>query len=150
MDKPQKQLLTFIGTYLKNKDLFFKRIEKIEEKTDSLYIKYKQKETSIIAETKLDDEFLKKLDSIKNISIVLLNTKANLDFLIKHWNEFAKHAQLIIYFANPYSRTEKIWTIMPHIHNKIADNESLTLGLKTMAENVDETTKEEFKKIVEG
>lgn len=150
MEKPERYLLDFIKTYLKNKDLFFKRIESIEEKEDVLFIKYKQKEVELAAQVKLDENALENLGKMKNPAIVTLNTKDNLNFLLKKWDEIAKHVQLTLYFTNPFSKTERIWTIMPHMHSRIADPQSLKLGLTTMFENVEEADVKNFKKIVEG
>lgn len=117
--------------YLKNRDLIFKKIKNIEQKDNKVIVTYKDKESTFLVEGTLS---LPSFDSI-----VCLNTKENLEFLIKNWEKFSSHKQLCVYFVNPSSRSEKRWIIYPATHATIAEAESLKLGLYAMFETVDET-----------
>ena len=46
------------------------------------------------------------------------------------------HKFLNIYFVNPFSSSDKIWTINLPIHDKVCDKAPLELGLRAMAEMV--------------
>ena len=58
-------------------------------------------------------------------------------FLIGKWKKFVGITTLNIYFMNPLSKKEKVWTIFPYVHDKICDSSSLKLGIKIMANMVD-------------
>ena len=40
---------------------------------------------------------------------------------------------------NPFSATENKWVIHPHVHNRVADSESIKKGLKAMFKSVEAT-----------
>jgi hypothetical protein len=65
--------------------------------------------------------------------ITTLQREENIDFLLKNWTAFAKHAGLTVIFVNP-SKNEK-WFIVPHTHSQIADPD-VELGIRSLAENV--------------
>jgi len=66
-------------------------------------------------------------------TVVCLNTEENLNFLIAHWKEFLQ-PNLSVIFVNPH--THQQWQVSPPVHARIADEESLELGLRTLASDV--------------
>lgn len=138
--------------YIQNKDLVLKNIISIEKTEDGFIIKYKDKEGRffIIPVMKNINDVFNKLDKIEQYkTLVILNSLENFNIVVKNWAKLVSYgAKLNIYFVNPFSKTDKIWVISPHIHNFIADRETLELGLKTMSENVEYTNEEEVTKVI--
>ncbi|MBD3259230.1 hypothetical protein GF371_01205 [Candidatus Woesearchaeota archaeon] len=130
--------------YLKNRDIMLKRISTIEDKKDYILVKNKD-ETHIIVIVKeklgsirsVLDEFkkLEKKHKAQKLTLVLYNTKKNVDLLLKSWDAFLEFPSLSIVFANP-SVNDK-WIVSPAIHSKIADKKSLKHGLLSMFQNVE-------------
>ncbi|MBU0667276.1 MAG: hypothetical protein ABIC91_05115 [Nanoarchaeota archaeon] len=119
--------------YVKNKDLINRKLKSFDESSDRINFHFKDFDhTYYIRETLNSDVF-----DISNIhgkkSIVCLASRENLDFLIKHWNEFKTFQDSSLIFVDLSSNNK--WLINPFVHNKICDEESLVMGLKTMFEN---------------
>ena len=129
-------LVDWTISFIKNKDVISKKIEKIENGKDGfdLYIKYKDREQYfIIAENIIDiDSIIKKINNDFYFSIVTLNSKENFDSVLKNWNKLINFKFLNIIFVNPFSELDKKWIIFPHTHNKISDEKALETGLKSM------------------
>ncbi len=125
MDK----LKLWIKTYLENKDMINNEIKKISDKDNSIIIEYGNYSKEFIVEPNLEN-----LDLNKNIGIVFMNNKNNLDQVIKKWTQLKKNENIIIYFVNP--ETDQKWIIKPYIHSKIADQSTLKKGLKAIAESI--------------
>ncbi|MBT3721137.1 hypothetical protein HN789_04985 [archaeon] len=70
----------------------------------------------------------------ENSVIICLNSKKNLDVLISKWNDFSKNIKLKIVFANPIQNLQ--WSIIPYLHNKYGDPESLKVGLKSLFNSI--------------
>ncbi|MBN2367935.1 hypothetical protein JXC34_02875 [Candidatus Woesearchaeota archaeon] len=83
----------------------------------------------------LQKEIFEKISSGR-ITVVCLNRKSNLKFLIEYWDKFIKNSKLKVLFANP--NTNQQWSIIPYTHNLISDPDSLKLGLKSMFESLPE------------
>ena len=115
--------------YVKHKDIFARKLQKVEEKPDKLIFHFKDHAMhayameSLILPQQVDGKTL----------ITTLNSKKNMELLQKNWYAFAMHAHLTIIFVNP-TKNEK-WFIIPHTHAMIADPD-IALGLKSLAENV--------------
>ena len=146
--EPKNSLLDWILNFLKNKDLIYNKIIKIEENSlgyDAV-ITYKDKVQNILIIPSLD-EISPLMSSFKgdNNLIVTLNSKESLDFLIIHWKEFINFKNIVLYFVNPFSALEKKWIIFPHTHNKICDEKTLKQGLISIFQTVEEISYETFK-----
>lgn len=115
--------------YLKHRDIFYKKIVSIEQNEKGLLIKEKDEEKQIIVSSRLTLPDAEK-------TIVVANKKENLDFLIENWEQFSKNEGLKIIFANP--KTNEKWIIIPSHHAKIAEAESLKVGLEAMFNEVSE------------
>lgn len=134
-------LVDWAINFIKNKDIVSKKIEKIEHRKDGfdLYIKYKDREQYFIITAKIADiePILQKIKSTGYFSIVTLNSSENFEALLKNWSRLINFKFLNIIFANPFSATDKKWTIFPHTHHKICDESSLEAGLKAMFDGVE-------------
>ncbi|MFC1732473.1 hypothetical protein ACFL6I_19385 [candidate division KSB1 bacterium] len=138
--------------FVKNKDLILRKIEKISKKEEFLIAELKDgKQHCYLIEPFLDniDAAFAKLKDYEFCSLVVYNTKENFDVLIKNWDIIAKFKrQFSIYFINPFSKTEKRWSIYPMTHNMVTEKSGLKPGLITLFSNVEAVTKEEIEKIL--
>ena len=133
--------------FVKNKDLFQRKIKEIKDKKKSIQILNKDGSTHMyfmqenlnLTELTSDLEESNK-DKNKHVSIVCLNKRKNLDILLEHWKKISEFQRCCFIFVNLNSLTEKRWIIRPHIHAKIADPESLKTGLEAMFSNVQEVS----------
>jgi len=148
-DKIHSQLVDWAINYLKNKDLISRKIELIEKNRDGFdfYIKFKDKEQFFVVDPVIGDigKILSKFDPERYFGLFVLNTKHNLDILVKNWGEFVKIKNLGIYFVNPFSQLDKKWIIYPYTHNSICEQNALERGLKTMFDMVETLTEEQIK-----
>ncbi|MBR9692854.1 hypothetical protein GOV07_02875 [Candidatus Woesearchaeota archaeon] len=124
--------------YIKHRDLFEHKIEKIEKKGDNqLIITQKDSVTYtclVIAE--LDEGLLPNLATQEKVLLITTNLKENVHFVVKHWKDFSAHEGLKIVFAHA-AKNEK-WVLIPHGHAKVAESASLKTGLLTMHKTVPE------------
>jgi len=133
-------------SYVKHRDMLVKSIVNIKEELDRVIVKFKDKEQVFLIRPTADDSVIQEINKDKNIGIVMLNSRENLDFLIKNWRKLIKFEKLTLFFINPFSEPDKKWLISPYIHNKICDKDSLKLGLKTMFETVEPITEKKIMK----
>ena len=140
-DKAKQYLVEWTINFLKNKDLYLKRIEVVEENKGGfdVYGKFKDKDQFLIVKPVMEnvDEVLPKFDSERHFGLVVFNTAGNFDVLIKNWDKFLKFKQLCIYFVNPFSQLDKKWLIYPYTHNNICERGALEKGLRAMFEMVE-------------
>lgn len=134
-------LVQWTISFIKNKDIISKKIEKIENGKDGfdLYVKYKDREQYfIIVPNIVDiDSIIQKINNDSYFSIVTLNSKENFHNILKNWNKLINFEFLNIIFVNPFSEMDKKWIIFPHTHHKICDESSLENGLKSMFDMVE-------------
>ncbi len=134
--KSRAYMIEWALNFVKNKDVVAKKIEKIENGKGGfdLYVKYKDKEQYFIIMPKITDinSVLQRINNNAHFSIVTLNSKENFNVLQNNWNKLVNFKFLNIIFANPFSNTDKKWTIFPYTHNKICDESSLKTGLNSM------------------
>ena len=114
--------------HLKFKDCFKKQIIEIKELDNSLIV-HEKKEDKIylISEELTEDLINKKTDNKKYV--VILNTEANVETLIKKWN-YVENKDLTIIFVN--NKTNENWLINTQLHSKIADKKSIKQGLMSL------------------
>jgi len=148
-NKLKQNLADWIITYLKNRDLMFRKIESVEQNKDGFdfYIKFKDKEQFFLVMPLLQDipNILSKFNSENHFGLVVFNTHENFDLLIKEWEKFAGIKNLSIYFINPFSNLDKKWIIHPYTHNNICEKNALKKGLKSMFEMVEPLTDHQIK-----
>jgi len=133
-------------SYVKHRDMITKNIVNIKEEQDKVIVKFKDKEKVFLIMPIVNSSVIEKINKGKNTGIIILNSKENLDFLIYNWKKLVKFQKLTFFFANPFSELEKKWFISPYVHNKICDENSLKLGLKTMFDTVETITEKEILK----
>lgn len=115
----------------------------VEENDWNFTIEYTDKTVYVFASPHLDpfDQTLVALKAqmgTKHPILVTLNTKKNFELIVKHFKELAKfHNFLQVMVINPNSQTDMKWIIFPYTHSRIADPETLELGLKAMFDTVD-------------
>ena len=130
--------------YVKHRDILTKNIIYIKEELDRVIVKFKDKEQIFLIRPTADNSLIQEINKDKNINIVMLNSKENLDFLIKNWSKLIKFEKLTIFFINPFSGLDTKWFISPYVHDRICDKDSLKFGLKTMFETVEAITEKEI------
>jgi hypothetical protein len=133
------ELREWTVNYVKHKDMILNKIEDIKENSDSITVKYDDKEVLFLIIphlTNLNTFFKHEKD--EEITLVILNTKENFNLVVKNWKKLSEYTKLKIMFVNPESSLEKKWIISPHFHSKICDETSLRSGLMTMFESVSE------------
>ena len=90
---------------------------------------------------------LEPLKGYEHCTLICYNAKENFDVLVNNWERlvnFKKHFHM--YFVNPFSNTLKQWAIYPHTHQIITQGQALKLGLTTLFQTVEATTKEALEK----
>ena len=149
--KPAAQ---FALDYLRNKDLVYNRIAEVQELDDmSFAVRYTNKEVFARAVPHIED-----LDAVlteigselgeRHPLIIVLNTKNNVTVITKGFKklvDFHKYLQLLV--INPFSQQETKWIIFPWTHSRVADPESLALGIKAMSDTVDFITASQEKEL---
>jgi hypothetical protein len=134
--KAHSFLVDWTVNFVKHKDVLTKKIEKIEKNKDGfdLYVKYKDREQYFIILPEITDidAIIQKISNQKYFSIVTLNSKSNFEIILKSWSKLVSFKFLNIIFTNPFSELDKKWIIFPHTHHRIADEDSLETGLKSM------------------
>ena len=146
-------LIDWAVNFYRNKDAFTKKIVSIEKNRNGfdVCIKYKDKEQYVIAMAAFNaDVLIQKLSGDKSYSAVMLNSSENFREMIKNWKKLAEFRFLSIVFCNPFSQTDKKWTIYPHTHDKIGDHSSLELGLKSMFDMVEPINEQQLNSKIKG
>lgn len=150
-------LVEWTVNFVRNKDVISKKIEKIEHEKNGfdLYVKYRDREQYFIISSNIDkiDSIIEKikdvaLSNIFYFFIVTLNSKHNLDALLKNWNKLSNFKMLSIIFLNPFSGLDKKWIISPHVHNKICDKNSLETGLRSIFDTVEQIEEEKLLQLI--
>ncbi|MBT5023403.1 hypothetical protein HOK51_10945 [Candidatus Woesearchaeota archaeon] len=147
----RKYLVQWLIRYLQNRDLMLKRIKKIEEQGEQVIVEQTDKTTCYYIEP-FSSEFIESIqklesDEFSNKALVVYNTKENFKELLKHWDRLIEIKNLIIFFANPFSRLDKKWMVFPKTHHMISGGE-IKEGLNSLFLTVEETTIKEIEKIV--
>ena len=145
-DVIMKFLREWAVSYVKHRDILAKNIIDIKEEQNRVIVKFKDKEQVFLIKPTANNSVIEEINKDKNICVIILNSKENLDFLINKWNKLIKFEKLTLFFVNPFSEPDKKWFISPYIHNKICDKDSLKFGLKTMFETVESITEKELLK----
>lgn len=131
----KEQLKNWIITYFKSKDAHTKHITQIKEDAgmaDLLVEGQKPKAVFIQPELK---EIPPSLG--RHTVLVTLNTRENLQFVLKNWQELCKNQHLSIYFVNPQSKQEQKWVVFPATHDKITERKTLKKGLESLFATVE-------------
>lgn len=140
MEKEFKLLKEWTVNYIKNRDIILKQIESINEKSKEwdVVVKTKTGEKYYLIRPYMEDfnKILQLLDD-NAVTVVVLNTKDNLNILIENWDKLVDYPKFCILFVNPYSELEKKWVIYPKTHQFVTEKSSLGRGLKALFQTVE-------------
>jgi hypothetical protein len=129
-------LVEWASAFIDNLDMFRRDLEKKVITGNEILCIYKAKgEHKYIIEPELKKEILEKIKK-GSITLVCLNKKENLVFIINNWHDLIKNQKLKVIFVNPKLNLQ--WSLIPYTHNIISDPSSLKLGLKSIFESVPE------------
>ena len=86
--------------------------------------------------------FSAQTQDICGMSIIYSSNFMTTTFYI--WTGFTYTIPLLnMIFVNPFSQTDTKWIIYPFTHNRIADHDSLDVGLRSLAASVEPLGKDE-------
>jgi len=117
-------LKDWLITYIKNKDLFYKKISLIKEEESRIITEMKDNTTTYyFISPDLNTFDTNKLSETKDSRtiIVVLNTKSNVDALVKMWSQIINYKLLSIMFVNPNSNIENKWFVNPYHHHQVSE-----------------------------
>ena len=120
--------------YVKNRDLVHNLIKEIVQDSGFDFIVHRMDGSLfflVIPELSDVNEIVDKAGG-KRLNVVVLNTKENLDFLVKHWKSLIKFPDLCFYFVNPKSSDEQKWIVYPRSHDLIIDSKHLKKSLNVL------------------
>ncbi|MFC1769250.1 hypothetical protein ACFLZX_05815 [Nanoarchaeota archaeon] len=143
----KKALSDWYIHFVRNRDLIFNKIEKIDENEGIIY--FKEKVQKLIIEPFIEDikPILESMEEDKHYALVAFNTKQNLKQLLENWKELSNFKFLSVTFVNPLSQLDKKWIVIPYTHSRITEESSLKRGLITMFETVEEFKKEDVERL---
>jgi hypothetical protein len=118
---------------VKHKDIFARNLLDFDAKDDSVEFNFKDKKHIYVIKDVLDDSLKNRIKD-SPFSVVCLNKKENLDFLIKNWDFLVKFSKLSILFVN--LKTNERWIIYPSTHNSLTEKESLKSGLNSLYHSI--------------
>jgi hypothetical protein len=139
MDDKSPFLTEWCIRFLENKDIIRKEIIGVDKDKDGFdfVIRYKDKTKCFSVLPTLKDDILSKANNEGNFGFFTLNNIENIKFVLSNWKKLSEFKFLNIYFINPFSKSDRVWTLCPYIHERVCDKSSLELGLKSMAEMVE-------------
>jgi hypothetical protein len=127
-------LLEWTSRYIDHLNSFKQNVISKDIKGKMILCKYKDGPHLFIIEEIILDKVIEKIKE-GSITLVCLNKKENIAFIINNWTSL-KNPKLKIMFVNPNLNLH--WSFIPVVHKKIADPQSLKLGLKSMYESIPE------------
>jgi hypothetical protein len=140
MAKPlsEKELVDWVVNYVRSRDAFLKRIVNIDINSSTVTVTFPDKRQIFFALGIFQgaDRCLACIKPEADYVMVMLNTEANLDALIKSWDTLAKVKNLTVMFINPESLADEKWVVKPYVHNQVTEKASLKAGLHSMFETV--------------
>jgi len=145
-------LKDWIVNYAKSKDVFQKTLVEIKKDVSEIVAIHKHKEVRYFIDPFLEniDKNLKEIKQDSHAFFICTNSEENLKKMISMWDELISYSHLGFIFLNPFSRTDKLWTIFPHTHNLIADEASLNTGLQSMFIQVEQVDRNSVEKMYEN
>lgn len=138
MDKMTENLKDWAKHFLKSKDLIKREIASIVpgDADNKIQINYSEKNPLGKRECWVYPNLPEELLLENHITLIVLNTKENFDWMISRWGKLSTFDDLNIYFVNPDLQIDNKWVIYPHTHSKICDKESFKQGLVSLFESV--------------
>lgn len=146
-------LLAWSERYVRHRDVMQRQILEIKRQNNLLIIQKKDSVAVFVACHKLSAEAIENtkvsdlISSGASISLVCLNTGENLKALEQLFPKLAQIKTLQAIMLHPLAQVDEKWIIVPYIHSKICDTDSLAAGLKSMFDTVGEVSQEDFNRI---
>ncbi len=139
----KKELAEWSIHYFRSRDAVKKEIVDVKQDSDNFDIVFVKKDKKQFVDVRpvlpgMNGFFDKLTKGPDQYTLVVLNKRPNLELLKKHWKEFIEFPTLSVVFVNPDSNLEKKWIINPYVHHRISDPNSLSRGLDSMFEQVEE------------
>lgn len=123
------KLFEWTKEYIKFKDMLKKQNTSVEYLDNKIIVTQKDNKINYLVDDNLNN-IIFGAEKFKEIFLVCLNTKKNVDIMEDNWQILAKNPKLTIIFVEPSLNVK--WLIKPHIHNKIIDGENLKEGLLSL------------------
>lgn len=127
--------------HLKHRDIFDKKIQNIEDKSDSVIVQYKNQSLTGYIKPFLENpqSIVEEIKSTKEqVHLVTYNNKQNLHAVLEVWDDLAECKNLKVIFANPDAEGDHKWIIVPYTHSKITPPSSLKSGLESLFQTVEQ------------
>jgi hypothetical protein len=139
--------------YLVNKDLIQRKIDAIDDSAEDALLANLhdgKKHLHLIVPFVEDlDAALGRMKGYEPCSLVVYNARQNIEAVIKNWEKLVRFKRhFSIHFVNPFSKTDKRWTIFPSTHHLVTDKAGLRPGLEALFMTVEPITKEEVERII--
>ncbi len=137
------ELKEWIIERLKFKDVLLRKIKDIRvfDNSNSVEIDYSDKKVLIEILPILDLKSYESIKTDRNLILVCLNSKDNIDFLVANWSNFIKNNSLNIYFINPKLEIDNFWMVNPKIHETVIESSKyLEKSLKVIYSSVKKLT----------
>ena len=116
MEKFQAYLSDWVIDCIKNRDIFIKNIIDIKKEIEGFdfIVNFKDKKQYFIVKPFIDDinGVISRFGKDGYFSLIVFNTKENLNTIINNWDRLIKFKNLSIYFVNPLSGLDKKWIIL--------------------------------------
>lgn len=132
-------LMNWIVRYVKNKDLILKKI--VDVTLDSGGVSVKNKSGQISRYVVLLS--LASLESVVSsqpkdceLCVITINSKDNMNFLVKKWDFAVSNSFLTVIFVNPFSDLDEKWVVKPSIHARICEKKNLARSFSSISETV--------------
>jgi hypothetical protein len=126
-------IMEWTEAYLKYKDSIQRKIIKLEKSGNNLVCELKDGSTHKYL--CIDDLSSLSLGDLDGFRVSCLNTKKNLDWVVKNWQEI-KESDTVFLFANPKKAVH--WSVNPKLHDSISDKSAIKQGLKSLFESIPE------------
>jgi len=121
--------------FIKHKDIFTGKLIDFKIEDNLIEFNFKDRKQLYVIMPLLN-ESIKRYLKEGYVSVVCLNKRENVKFLIVSWNLFIKYSKLNFIFVNP--KLNEKWGIYPSMHHFVAEKESFALGIKSLFETVPE------------
>ena len=106
-----------------------------QKQNNQFIVKKKNQVTKFFVFDDLQELNIKSEDISEGDSVVTLNTKQNLDFLIKNW-DFFLDKNLTVLFVNP--KVNEKWSVNTKTHSFVTDRKNIAKSLRALFEGVQE------------
>ena len=125
--------------YIRSRDAAFQQIAEIitdSKEADIVIVHHDGKKKYFLVANEFGTDLLAR--NITPVTLVVLNTRANLGRVIGCWKQLTDRNGLTLFFVNPNSSTENKWSVNPAVHARVTEERALKSGLETLFLTVEE------------